>query len=227
MEHIGKEAFDRPEATEIRWLSGGAAMINARGTVIMIDPVFEGFDMPLTYDPPLKPEEVKRIDGLLVTHIDNDHFSRDTIRDVKNVTEEYHTTQYVAEVMREELQIPGQGHDIGDEFDVGNIHVRLTPAWHNWQNEHKKWQYREWKKEDYCGFYMTTPDGTVWMAHYVRRCGKAVQCLSQCRIDTDSLGQRGRAGLVYFQRRSAGAEKSNRKSGQIACACAGRGVHIE
>ena len=163
VEHIGKEAFDRPEATEIRWLSGGAAMINARGTVIMIDPVLEGFDMPLTYDPPLKPEEVKRIDGLLVTHIDNDHFSRDTIRDVKNVTEEYHTTQYVAEVMREELQIPGQGHDIGDEFDVRNIHVRLTPAWHNWQNEHKKWQYREWKKEDYCGFYMTTPDGTVWM----------------------------------------------------------------
>ena len=205
VEHIGKEAFDRPEATEIRWLSGGAAMINARGTVIMIDPVFEGFDMPLTYDPPLKPEEVKRIDGLLVTHIDNDHFSRDTIRDVKNVTEEYHTTQYVAEVMREELQIPGQGHDIGDEFDVRNIHVRLTPAWHNWQNEHKKWQYREWKKEDYCG----------------------LQCLSQCRIDTDSLGQRGRAGLVHFQRRSARAEKSNCKSGQIACACAGRGVHIE
>ena len=91
---------------------------------------------------------------------------------MKNVTEEYHTTQYVAQVMREELQIPGQGHDIGDEFDVGNIHVRLTPAWHNWQNEHKKWQYR-------------------------------------------------------FQRRSARAEKSNCKSGQIACACAGRGVHIE
>ena len=121
--HIGKEAFDRPEATEIRWLSGGAAMINARGTVIMIDPVFEGFDMPLTYDPPLKPEEVKRIDGLLVTHIDNDHFSRDTIRDVKNVTEEYHTTQYVAEVMREgaDVTLFATGHLVFPALQAADI----------------------------------------------------------------------------------------------------------
>ncbi|MBQ9632232.1 MAG: MBL fold metallo-hydrolase [Lachnospiraceae bacterium] len=162
VEHIGEEAFGSPEGTEVRWLSGGAAMINARGTVIMIDPVLEGFDMPLTYDPPIAPEEVKRIDGYLVTHIDNDHFSKPTIHDTAGVTGEYHTTQYVAEVMRED-GIEGQGHAIGDEFDIGNVHVRLTPAWHNWQNGSKKWQYREWKREDYCGFYMNTPDGSIWM----------------------------------------------------------------
>ncbi len=162
VEHIEANAFDERKNTEVRWLSGGAAMINSRGTVIMIDPVLEGFDMPLTYEPPIKPEEVKKIDGYLVTHIDNDHFSRDTIRDTKDVTKEYHTTKYVAEVMKE-LGVNGQGHDIGEEFEVGNVHVRLTPAWHNWQNGHPKWQYREWKREDYCGFYMTTPDGTIWM----------------------------------------------------------------
>jgi L-ascorbate metabolism protein UlaG (beta-lactamase superfamily) len=161
VESIPREAFDKIGGTEVRWLSGGAAMINARGTVIMIDPVLEGFDMPLTYDPPIKPEDVVRIDGFLVTHIDNDHFSLPTIRDTKAVTKEYHTTQYVAEVMREN-DIPGVGHDIGDEFDVGPVRVRLTPAWHNWQNDSKKWQYREWKREDYCGFYMDTPDGKIW-----------------------------------------------------------------
>ena len=160
--HIDAEAFGKPDGTEIRWLSGGAAMINARGTVIFIDPVLEGFDMPLTYNPPITANEVKRVDGLLVTHIDNDHFSIATIKDTANVTKEYHSTKYVAEVMHEE-GIDGQGHDIGDGFDVGCVHAELTPAWHNWQNEHKKWQYREWKREEYCGFYMTTPDGKVWM----------------------------------------------------------------
>ena len=59
--------------------------------------------------------------------------------------------------------IDARGHDIGDEFDIGCVHVRLTPTWHNWQNEHKKWQYRKWAREDYCGFYMETPDGKIWM----------------------------------------------------------------
>lgn len=162
VDHIAQEAFDELTGTEVRWLSGGAAMINARGTVIMIDPVLEGFDMPLVYEPPIAPNEVKRIDGFLVTHIDNDHFSRPTIHDTAAVTKEYHTTQYVAEVMKED-GIDGKGHDIGDEFDIENVHVRVTPAWHNWQNGMKKWQYREWEMEDYCGFYLTTPDGRIWM----------------------------------------------------------------
>lgn len=162
VEHITSRAFDKIESTEVRWLTGGAAMINARGTVLLIDPVLEGFDMPLTYEPPIKPEEVVKADGFLVTHIDNDHFSRPTIRDTRQATKSYHTTRYVAQVMLEE-GIPGQGHDIGDEFDVENVHVRVTPAWHNWQNGSKKWQYREWKREDYCGFYLATPDGTIWM----------------------------------------------------------------
>ncbi|MCR5447898.1 MAG: MBL fold metallo-hydrolase [Solobacterium sp.] len=162
VEHIGPEAFDNIETTEVRWLSGGGAMINARGTVIMIDPVLEGFDMPLTYEPPLRPEEVVRSDAMLITHIDNDHFSRPTLHDTAAVTKEYHTTEYVAEVMREE-GLNGTGHKIHDGFDVGNVHAELTPAWHNWQNGSRKWQYREWKMEDYCGFMLKTPDGTIWM----------------------------------------------------------------
>ncbi len=162
VEHIGPEVFGQIEATSVRWLASGGAMINARGTVIMIDPVLEGFDMPLTYDPPLRPEEVVRSDAMLITHIDNDHFSRPTLHDTAAVTGEYHTTEYVAEVMREE-GINGTGHKIHDQFDIKNVHAELTPAWHNWQNGSKKWCYREWKMEDYCGFMLKTPDGTIWM----------------------------------------------------------------
>ena len=162
VEHIGLGAFGQIAGTQVRWLSGGAAMINARGTVILIDPVLKGFDMPLTHEPPIAPQEVARIDGFLVTHIDNDHFSRETIRDTAAVTESWHATEYVAQEMRQG-GVSGTGHRIGDEFTVGNVRIRLTPAWHNWQNEHKKWQYREWRREDYCGFYLDTPDGKVWM----------------------------------------------------------------
>ena len=160
--HIGPEAFEKIGNTEIRWLSGGGAMINSRGTVIMIDPVLEGFDMPLIYDPPITPDEVKKIDGYLVTHIDNDHFSKDTLKDTKAVTESFHAPHFVAGEMTKE-GVEGCGHDIGEEFIVGGIHCRLTPAWHNWQNGLEEYAYREWKKEDYCGYYLETPDGSIWM----------------------------------------------------------------
>lgn len=42
------------------------------------------------------------------------------------------------------------------------MRVTLTPAEHNWQNCVPKYQYREWKLEDYCGFWLDTPDGTIW-----------------------------------------------------------------
>lgn len=74
----------------------------------------------------------------------------------------YTAPQYVAKVMNEE-GIPGIGHDINDSFLVNDVKVTLTPAWHNWQNESKKYQYREWSKEDYCGYWIDTLDGTIWL----------------------------------------------------------------
>ncbi len=73
---IKKEAFDNRQETAIYWLGGGAAMINSHGTNLLIDPVLEGFDLPLLIENPLPIEEVGKVDGVLITHIDNDHFSR-------------------------------------------------------------------------------------------------------------------------------------------------------
>ena len=42
------------------------------------------------------------------------------------------------------------------------MNVSLTPAWHNWQNESPKHHTREFAMEDYCGFWIDTPDGSVW-----------------------------------------------------------------
>ncbi|MCI9048286.1 MAG: MBL fold metallo-hydrolase [Hungatella sp.] len=160
--HIERAAFDPMEYTEIRWLGGSGAMINSRGTTVMVDPVLSGFDMPLLIQVPITEEEIPHLDAILLTHCDNDHYSRSTCRALKGVTVGYHGPRYVADLLKEELGIKGCGHDIGERFQVGNMNVSLTPAWHNWQNESPKHHTREFAMEDYCGFWIDTPDGSVW-----------------------------------------------------------------
>lgn len=161
LQHITPEAFQAIAHTEIRWLGSAGVMINTHGTNIMIDPLLEGFDMPVLFDSPILPAEVPSLDAILVTHIDNDHFSRLTCQDLKGVCRAYHAPQYVAQVMCEE-GLNGIGHDIHETFTIGNIQATLTPAEHNWQKDSAKYGYREWKLEDYCGYWLDTPDGSIW-----------------------------------------------------------------
>ncbi len=128
-------AFKDQDYTSIYWLGSGGAMINSQGTTIMIDPLLEGFDMPLLMEEmPIDPSEVPHLDSVLITHIDNDHFSRPTCTDLKEKTDQFYAPGYVAEVMVEE-GYPATPKTIGDQFEIGQINVRLTPALHNWQNE--------------------------------------------------------------------------------------------
>ena len=159
---VGPEAFAPIDHTQIRWLTGGHVMLNVRGTTMLIDPLLTGFDMPLLAEPPLRKEDVPALDALLVTHIDNDHISRETCAALKDVCKSYHSTQYVAEEMRK-AGVPGEGYDIGDRFTVGQAQVTLTPAKHTWQGFVPDFAFREWKEEDCCGFWFDTPDGTIWL----------------------------------------------------------------
>ena len=159
---MGPEVFASRADTTLTWLGGAGILLNARGTRVMIDPVLEGFDMPVLFDAPAAPADVSALEAVLITHIDNDHFSRPTCHDLAGVCPAYHAPRYVAEVACEE-GLPGVCHDIGESFSVGSVTARLTPAWHTWQNESGKWSYRTWAREDYCGYWIDTPDGSVWL----------------------------------------------------------------
>ncbi|WP_050637102.1 MBL fold metallo-hydrolase [Candidatus Stoquefichus sp. SB1] len=159
---FGPEAFQKINQTEIRWLGNASMMINSRGTNIMIDPLLEGFDMPLLIEMPILPKDIPSLDGLLITHIDNDHFSRATCIDLLSVCQSYHAPKYVAQVMQEE-GIPGVGHNIHESFMIDDVKITLTPTCHNWQKDSAKYNYREWKEEDYCGYWLETADGTIWL----------------------------------------------------------------
>ena len=158
---FGAEAFEPSGSTVLRWLGMGGFLINSRGTTLMIDPLLGGFDMPVMIEFPITAGDVPRLDAVLITHSDNDHYSVPTCRDLAGVSRAYHSTQYVASLMKGE-GLPGHGHDIGDQFDVGAVRVQVTPADHAWQNASPGAADRHFEPEDCCGFWIETPDGTVW-----------------------------------------------------------------
>ena len=158
---FGAEAFKASNKTTLRWLGMAGFFINSRGTTLMIDPLLNGFDMPLLINFPIAPKDVPRLDAVLVTHADNDHFSVPTNRDLKSVTQAYHSTIYVDSLMKNE-GFPSFGHNIGDTFPVGPVRVKLTPADHAYQNAYPGMSKRKFKNEDACGFWLETPDGTIW-----------------------------------------------------------------
>jgi hypothetical protein len=85
-----------------------------------------GFDMPVMIEFPIGAGEVPRLDAVLVTHSDNDHYSVPTCRDLAAMVGEFHSTKYVASLTEKE-GLPGFGHDIGDPFAI-EAHPRPSPA---------------------------------------------------------------------------------------------------
>ena len=158
---FGAEAFGKSNKTTMRWLSMAGFLINSRGTTLMIDPLLQSYDMPIMVDFPIAAKDVPHVDAIMATHSDNDHYSVATCKALAAVTKSFHSTIYVDSLMKNE-GLPAFGHGIGEVFKVGNVSVKLTPADHAWQNAYKGASNRFFKPEDACGFFMTTPDGTIW-----------------------------------------------------------------
>ncbi|MEX2784671.1 MBL fold metallo-hydrolase [Streptococcus sp. H49] len=159
---LPQTAFDKIEGTEVYWLGNASILINSRGTIILIDPILDSFDMPLLIDMPIDSKKIPHVDALLISHIDNDHLSFETLNNIKEVTESFHAPAHVADVMAEE-GFKTQEHAVGATFKVNDVRITTTPTRHNWQNQMAKYQYREWKEEEYVGFWLDTPDGTIWL----------------------------------------------------------------
>ena len=226
---LPSDAFGPSDATTVYWLGNAGFLINSRGTTIMCDPLLVGFDMPVLVDPPVLPEDVPHVDALLYTHIDNDHFNRICLAALANKYDELHATEYVASVARDEEGIPGAiGHDIGETFKVGPLSITLTPTWHNWQDHGgpgSKYGHRRWERKEYCGYWIETPDGSIWnkivkymlcavipiftilirlcrqrWAHRLCRCGGAGKPIPRLRPAAHPLGLRRRTQLHALQR---------------------------
>ena len=158
---FGVEAFKPSTKTTLRWLGMAGFFINSRGTTMMVDPLLGGFDMPIMIDFPIAAKNVPRLDAVLVTHADNDHYSVPTNKELKSVTRIFHSTVYVDSLMKNE-GFPSAGHNINDTFHVGPVLIKLTPADHAYQNAYPGMSKRWFKNEDACGFWIETQDGNIW-----------------------------------------------------------------
>lgn len=155
------KAFGPSDHTTLRWLGMAGYFINSRGTTLMVDPLLGGFDMPILIKFPIAPKDVPKLDAVLITHADNDHYSVPTNLDLKPVTKVFHSTRYVDSLMKGE-GFSSVGHNIGDSFTVGPVRVKLTAADHAYQNHYPGMSTRWFANEDACGFWIETPDGNIW-----------------------------------------------------------------
>lgn len=160
---IEEDVFTLQNETSIYWLGNGGALITSYGTNILIDPLLEGFDMKILTEAPILSEKVEHVDAVLITHCDNDHFSKSTLNHIKDKVDIIHTTHYVASLCKEE-NLKAIGHNINESFMVNDIKITLTPADHAWQNDSPKHsKERHFEMEDFCGFRLDTKDGNIWM----------------------------------------------------------------
>ena len=160
---IPQKAFEKRKDTALYWLGNAGLFLNSRGTCLMIDPLLNDYPMPMLVDFPLDPDEVPHLEGVLITHSDDDHYYLPTCRKLSKVTARYHSTQYVAGLMKKE-RFSACGYAVGSHFTVGNVEITLTPADHCWQNDGAFGSFeRVFKPEDCCGFWLETPDGSIWI----------------------------------------------------------------
>lgn len=158
-----QEDFGPIPATKLYWICNGGFLINSRGTTILIDPVLEGFDLEELSSSPITSDQIDHVDAIVITHCDNDHFGKTTLNLLKDKCDQFHGPHYIAELFQE-MGIPATGHSIGDTFSINGIQLTLTPADHAWQNlSPKHASIRHYEPEDYCGYYIETPDGSIWL----------------------------------------------------------------
>ncbi|MFH0910202.1 MAG: MBL fold metallo-hydrolase [Planctomycetota bacterium] len=165
---IGPDFFAPRADTILAWLGMAGVLINARGTVFLIDPLLtvlrrdgremseseERFLFPL----PIEAKEVPRADAVLYTHADDDHFGPATARTLLALTPLFVAPALVGEKLSA-LGVPRERmrdatHSL--EIPVGTSMVEVTPALH----DHQK--VNPYRREDCCGYLVKTPDGTIW-----------------------------------------------------------------
>jgi L-ascorbate metabolism protein UlaG (beta-lactamase superfamily) len=185
-QRMGPETFKPSRRTCLWWLTNAGFLINARGTLAMIDPVISlDSDAPQTSETgmrllvplPLEVTEVPRLDVVLYTHADDDHFARATAKTLFGTEALFVGPPPVAR----ELAEMGLSRDriraasVEETVEVGHVSITPTPADHPWQLSDPEQLGEPWKPGDCCGYLIDTPDGRIWCPGDTRLMDEHVQ----------------------------------------------------
>jgi len=159
--------FDEKGETEFVWLGMAGAGINARGTVLLIDPMLvvlekDGEEVSETghrfrIELPIEAKDVPRVDGVLYTHADMDHFGRPTAEVLGKLGATFVGPPPVVKGLRE-LGVDQKRIVVAKDFDkvrIGEVEVFVTPALHDYPSSGHV-------RGDCCGYVVTSADGRIW-----------------------------------------------------------------
>lgn len=167
---IQESFFDEREDTVLAWLGMAGVLINSRGTILIIDPIITVVERDdsgeiceagerLKISLPIESEHVPRVDAVLYTHADRDHFGRSTAEILNyRLAPKFLAPPPVKEALTD-AGIAAERVMTAEDFmptRIGNVEVVVTPALHDWQKNDP------WKRGDCCGFLIRTPDGVIW-----------------------------------------------------------------
>lgn len=161
--------FERTDTTSVVWLGMAGVLVNAHGTILLIDPMLttvekdgkltcEG-ELEMVVPVPMEARMIPRVDYVLYTHADFDHFGRMTA----SVLAERPACRFIAPrrvipllrevgVAEERIRLAREG----ERLQAGKVEIEITPALHDYPQE------VPFEREDCCGYLLRTADGTIW-----------------------------------------------------------------
>lgn len=161
--------FDKRAHTVLAWLGMAGALINVRGTILLIDPLIstierdgqmvseEGYRLKVAL--PVEAKDLPRVDLVMYTHADDDHFGHLTAKLLAEGLPCRFLAPPPVEQRLRDMGVAPERIRTAKEMEflrVGAAEIEVTPALHDWQ------EVNPWKREDCCGYLVKTPDGTVW-----------------------------------------------------------------
>lgn len=166
---IEPSLFKARADTLLAWLGMAGALINTRGTILLIDPLItmverDGAEVcesghRLKVPLPIEARELPRVDAVLYTHADGDHLGRATVEILNARLQPLFVAPPPVERVLRELGVPPERCVTAQDFmtlRIGEAEVEVTPALHDWQKQNP------WQRGDCCGFLVKTPDGVIW-----------------------------------------------------------------
>jgi L-ascorbate metabolism protein UlaG (beta-lactamase superfamily) len=126
---------------------------------------------------PLEAAEVPRLDVVLYTHADDDHFARATAEALVGTDALFVGPPPVARELAKMGLAAERVHtaSAGEAVEVGRVSVTPTPADHPWQLADPEQFGEPWKQGDCCGYLIDTPDGRIWCPGDTRLLDEHVQ----------------------------------------------------
>jgi L-ascorbate metabolism protein UlaG (beta-lactamase superfamily) len=170
---LTQAAFGRVAETRLWWLTNAGFLINARGTLLMIDPAIScapgSTDTSetghrLLVGLPIEAARVPRLEAICYTHADYDHFAPATAQQLLRTGARFIGPPPVAEQLAQ-LGLPSSRLEVahaGEPIRVGGVTVMPTVADHPWQIRDPAQFGPPWGPEDCCGYLLATPDGLIW-----------------------------------------------------------------